>query len=301
MNKNYYVYEMNSKQASALKKALIQKGYELDDAEHALFQTKRDKLTVILYKSLKLVVQGKNTEEFVRYFLEPEILKEAVFGYEGILEEEKGLDAIGVDECGKGDYFGPLVAAAVFVPKKSIKDLIDAGVRDSKKLSPKKIDTLSAMIRNLCPMHVVAIGPERYNSMYAKLKNLNRLLAWAHATAIKNLYQAINCARVVVDQFADESLVINALGSELVNKLELVQRHHAESDVAVAAASIIARSEFLKRIKNLGQLYHQELPLGAGPAVDACAKAILEKQGITMLSKIAKMHFKTTEKIRAKD
>lgn len=204
---------------------------------------------------------------------------------------------IGTDEAGKGDYFGPLVVAGVYATAATAILLRQIGVRDSKTLSDKRIAEMSAEIRRTCPVNVVAIGPERYNDMYAKIRNLNRLLAWAHARVIENLLEKIPCERVVSDQFGDERVLQRAL-LEKGRKVRLEQRHRAESDdVAVAAASIIARDEFVRRLEQLSTAYGLHLHKGAGPPVLTAGRAFLAKHGRDALAKVAKLHFKTTQQL----
>lgn len=203
---------------------------------------------------------------------------------------------IGTDEAGKGDYFGPLVVAGVYATEATAILLRQIGVRDSKTLSDKRIGEMSAEIRQTCPVNVVAIGPERYNDMYAKIRNLNRLLAWAHARVIENLLEKIECERVVSDQFGDEHVLQRAL-MEKGKRIQLVQRHRAEGDVAVAAASIIARGEFVRRLEQLSRSVGVELHKGAGPPVLASGRRFVEKHGREALNTVAKLHFKTTQQI----
>ena len=148
---------------------------------------------------------------------------------------------IGTDESGKGDYFGPLVAAGVFVPEGQGEVLKELGVRDSKRISDNRIRDLAEQIKSGYPHSVVSIGPERYNALYTKIKNLNKLLAWAHARVIENILEEVNCGRVVADQFGDEGYIRNAL-MKRGKDIELIQRTKAEDDPAVAAASILARA-----------------------------------------------------------
>jgi len=203
---------------------------------------------------------------------------------------------IGTDEAGKGDYFGPLVVAGVYVTEATAILLRQIGVRDSKTLSDKRIAEMSVEIRQTCPVNVVAIGPERYNDMYAKIRNLNRLLAWGHARVIENLLEKIECGRVVSDQFGDERVLQRAL-MEKGKRVELVQRHRAEDDVAVAAASIIARGEFVHRLQLLSQTYGVDLHKGAGPPVLTSGRRFIAQHGREALGKVAKLHFKTTQQI----
>ena len=206
------------------------------------------------------------------------------------------LDRIGIDESGKGDYFGPLVIAAVFVTPALEQDLALMQVRDSKKISDGRILELAPDIRLLCPHSLVAIGPQRYNELYAKIKNLNRLLAWGHAGALQNLLQQVECDLAIADQFGDERLILNAL-QEKGKQIRLVQRTKAESDLAVAAASILARAEFLQRLDRLSQELNTTLPKGASPAVELAGRMVVKKYGRDRLGTVAKLHFKTTKQV----
>ncbi|MDC8450674.1 MAG: ribonuclease HIII [Nitrospira sp.] len=207
------------------------------------------------------------------------------------------IERIGIDESGKGDYFGPLVIAAVFVDVTTQGELKLMEVRDSKKISDGRILELAPDIKTICPHSVIAIGPQKYNELYAKFKNLNRLLAWGHAKALENLLGGgVTCELAISDQFGDERLILNAL-QENGRKIVLEQRTKAESDLAVAAASIVARAEFLLRLKRLSAEVGTTLPKGASPAVELAAKMIIKKHGRERLDSVAKLHFKTTQSI----
>ena len=206
------------------------------------------------------------------------------------------LNRIGIDESGKGDYFGPLVIAAVFVTPALEQDLALMQVRDSKKISDGRILELAPDIRLLCPHSLVAIGPQRYNELYAKIKNLNRLLAWGHARALENLLQQVDCDLAIADQFGDERLILNAL-QEKGKQIRLVQRTKAESDLAVAAASILARADFLQRLDRLSQELSTTLPKGASAAVELAGRMVVKKYGRDRLGSVAKLHFKTTKQV----
>jgi len=154
-------------------------------------------------------------------------------------------------------------------------------------------------IRMLCPHSIIAIGPQRYNELYAKIRNLNRLLAWGHAKALETLLGKVSCGRAIADQFGDERLILNAL-QEKGRTITLEQRHKAESDIAVAAASILARAEFLIRLKRLSDEIGTTLPKGASPAVELAGRMIVKKHGEERLGSVAKMHFKTTRAVLGK-
>ena len=205
---------------------------------------------------------------------------------------------IGIDESGKGDYFGPLVIAAVHVTPESEPDLRLIEVRDSKRISDGRILEMAPDIRQVCKHSVVAIGPQRYNELYAKIKNLNRLLGWGHARALENLLEQVDCGLVIADQFGDERFVRSAL-LEKGKQVRLVQKPKAETDLAVAAASILARAEFLLRLKRLSEDVGTSLPKGASSAVELAARMVVKKHGKERLSTVAKMHFKTTQAVFA--
>ena len=207
---------------------------------------------------------------------------------------EKGR--IGTDESGKGDYFGPLVVAGIFLPEEQENVLAELGVKDSKKFSDNRVRELADLIKKGYTHSIVAIGPEKYNGLYSKLRNLNRILAWAHARAIENILEEVNCKLAVTDQFGDKSYVLNAL-MKRGKTIELIQRPKAEEDLAVAAASILARAEFLKRLYFLSQDIGIELPKGASPLVEEAGLKLVKAQGVQALDKVAKRHFKITARI----
>jgi ribonuclease HIII len=205
-------------------------------------------------------------------------------------------ERIGVDESGKGDFFGPLVIAACYVAPHHCAEL--DGVMDSKKLTDKKAIELARAIKAHCPYEVVAIGPAKYNEIYAKIKNLNRLLAWGHAQAIEKVLEKQKCALAISDQFANPAYLHSLLQKKGMD-IELVSVVRAESDLAVAAASVLARAEFLTRLRRLGDEAGVELPKGAGPQVDQVAARIIKSKGVEGLRTVGKLHFKTVEKARA--
>lgn len=201
---------------------------------------------------------------------------------------------VGVDESGKGDYFGPLVVAACYVGPEHLAEL--EGVKDSKKLTDPVSLRLAAQIKRFCPHSVIAIGPIKYNELHASMRNLNKMLAWGHARAIENVLEQRECGHVISDQFADPAGLMRALFAKgKTVRLESMVR--AESDIAVAAASILARAEFLNRLKKQGEQYGMEFPKGASDAVVRAGAAFVKKHGREKLGEVAKTHFKTTENV----
>ena len=303
----FYTCKLTDEQSATLKLCLEARNYQFREVSYTRFAGEKEKTNVVFYDSGKLVVQGKGTQEFVEFVLEPEVLKQARLGYEAVLNPDLLLPRIGVDESGKGDFFGPMCVAGVYVNESVINAWKDAGVRDSKNISSdKKISDLAKLIRETpgCVTSIVPIGNEAYNRLYAKMKSVNTVLAWGHARVIENLMgqrHRMNPppVRAISDQFASSKSVIEKALMSMGKKLELMQRHKAEEDVAVAAASILARDEFVKRLGALGKVYAVEFPKGAGSTVDATAKEFVSKHGSEVLARVAKMHFRTS--FRARD
>src|SRR5438105_9254768 len=296
-----YTCKLTDEQAAALKAWLEAHHYEFRQVPYARFAAEKEKTNIVFYESGKLVVQGKGTQEFVEFVLEPEILKEARLGYEAVLHPELLLPRLGVDESGKGDFFGPLCIAGAYVNEAVVKAWKDAGIRDSKNISSdKRIRELAELIRKTpgCVTAVVPIGNESYNRLYAKMRSVNTMLAWGHARVIENLMgqkHRMNPppVRAISDQFAsDKATVAKALMS-LGREIELVRKHRAEQDLAVAAASLLARHEFVTRLVALEKQFEMELPRGASAMVDAAAKEFIARHGAENLPKVAKMHFRT--------
>ncbi len=293
--------KLNDEQAAALKKYLEEQSFEFRAVPYARFAATNDKVNVVFYESGKLVLQGKGTQEFIEFVLEPEILKQARLGYEAVLNPELLLPRLGVDESGKGDFFGPLCVAGVYINASVVKAWEDAGIRDSKNISSdKKIADYAELIRETrgCVSTVVPIGNEAYNRLYLKMRSVNTLLAWGHARVIENLMGQKHRmvpppVRAISDQFASSKDTVAKALMSLGREIELVQRHKAEEDLAVAAASILARHEFVTRLKALGKQFGMVLPKGASAAVDAAAKEIVAKYGAESLAKVAKLHFRT--------
>jgi len=302
---NNYVCTLTPEQSQALRAILEERGWTFDAAPYTFWRAKKGKTNVISYASGKLVVQGNETSDFVLFILEPEILKAATFGYENQLAEidnpEMFQPHAGIDESGKGDFFGPLVIAACFTDERSARNLLQAGIADSKTIgSDAKIHQLAKIIRKECfnKYAVVAIGPEAYNRLYASFNNLNRLLAWGHAKSLEKLLEQVpDCPRAISDQFARSTSTVKQALQERGRKIEFIQKTKAEADIAVAAASILARDEFIRRLKLLGEQVNTELPRGAGPKVLETGRKLAQSIPKEQFASFAKLHFKTLEDI----
>ena len=296
-----FTFKIDSAQAAKLRAILEEKGFTFREVPYTIYGAQKLKLTVNAYTSGKLLVQGRGAKEFVEFTLEPEILGEAKLGYDEIHHPEMFQPHLGIDESGKGDFFGPLVIAGVFVDGDLPRKLLDLGVKDSKQItSDQKALDLADAIKDLITLdrfNVIVISPEKYNALYVKFRNLNSLLAWGHATVIENLLTRWpNCPRALSDKFAHESLIKRAL-KEHGKKIILEQRTKAESDIAVAAASILARAAFLERLDSLGKNLGVTLPKGASAQVKTAAREIAAKSGPDVLKSVCKFHFKTYQEV----
>ena len=297
MPKNY-VCTVNDQQRMQIENYCREHGWQFSDLAYGHWKAAGSKINVAAYKSGKLTVQGASTADFVLYFLEPEVLHTTGFGYAepaAVLNSEPITPHGGIDESGKGDFFGPLVVAGVYTDEEIGAKLAAAGVCDSKLIkSDKKITEIAQKIRAIAPgkFAVVTVGPEAYNRLYKNFGNLNRLLAWGHAKVIEELLERVpECPRMLSDKFGNESLIRNALQTR-GRMIKLEQETKAESDVAVAAASILARDGFLRIMAKLSESCGVELPRGAGNNVQAMANEIAARDP-ELLQKISKTHFRT--------
>ena len=296
---------LTPEQAARLESHLNSGGYQLREVPYARISGAKKDVNVTLYLSGKLVVQGKGTREFIEFVLEPEIIGQASLGYEAVLDPTLLDPRIGVDESGKGDFFGPLCVAAVYVNATVLEAWKTQGIRDSKSVgSDAQIERLNRVIRETpgCQVSVIAIGNEAYNRLHARHGSVNTVLAWGHARAIENLLERgalLNPppVRAISDQFASSKSTVQRALMDLGKGLPLVQRHRAEEDLAVAAASIVARHEYLARMKQLEKTYSMPLPRGASPAVESAAKALVERHGAEVLPKVSKLHFRTRYRV----
>lgn len=293
---------LTAAQAEKLRALLSERGFDFMTKPYCLYAATKPKVNVLVYeKGPKVLVQGKGTADFVMNLLEPEILGDAKLGYEEVHQPEMFQPHIGVDESGKGDFFGPLVIAGVYVDGDAVRRLRDLGAVDSKRIgSDERIAKLAAEIRQVRGVvwEVIAIHPERYNQLYDKFGNLNRLLAWGHARVIENLLERVpDCPRAISDQFANPAVLQRAL-QERGRGIELVQRTKAESDPAVAAASILAREAFVGWLKAQRVRYGVECPKGVSESVKQSARKLVEDYGVEILQVLCKTHFRTSDEIK---
>jgi len=296
-----YTAPLSAAQAAKLRELLTDDGWNFEPKPYTLYYARKGKVNVAVYeKGPKVVVQGKGTEEFVQFRLEPEVFGEAKLGYEEVHNPEMFAPHFGIDESGKGDFFGPLVIAGVYVDREIAHHFLKSGIQDSKRIgSDARIRALAQMIRETPGVGIatVEIGPAKYNELYEKIGNLNQLLAWGHARTIENLLeQRPECPRALSDQFGNPALIQRALMAK-GQKIQLDQRTKAEADVAVAAASIIARERFIGWLEKTGKRLGVTLHRGVNPQVKEVARELVAKHSPAFLREVAKMHFKTAAEV----
>lgn len=296
--KTLYTIELSQQEISQLKTYLHQNTWEPYAVDHAAYAYKGDRVNVVAYKSGKVVIQGKKTEDFVRYVIEGEITKMPQLGYEAILNPEWFEAHAGLDESGKGDLFGPVVSACVIAEGPMVQAWLDAGLKDSKKItSDAAILKLETLIRST---QGVVIGLSfasmaKYNELYKKFSsNMNKLLAWLHAKALQEALRKKRVPWALLDQFSKQPLVQQYFKDD---PIDLRMRTKAESDPVVAAASVIARAAYIHQMQKLSQSFGEKLSKGVNAKVKTQAKAIVERYGPEALGNYAKLHFSTSYEI----
>jgi ribonuclease HIII len=253
---------------------------------HVFFGKKGNKILLQGNKELKLY---KKVNEFI-------------FGETLIPDDNTELEPsypyIGTDESGKGDYFGPLVVAGVYTTPAVVSELTKLGIRDSKELSDNQIINFASQLKkmNQIAFDVVQISPEKYNTLYEKFGNLNRMMGWAHARVIENLLSKCDAGEVISDKFGNDKLILDAL-QEKGRTVKLTQVTKAERFTAVAAASIMARESVVKWFNSQSKKYKLDIPKGSSTDVEKFAKRFLEKYGEEVLKKMVKHHFKTSNRV----
>jgi len=299
-----YTAKLDDAQMEKLRGICIARNFSPFEVAYTRFAFKSDaaRVNIAAYTSGKVVIAGKGTEDFVTMTLEPEVTGAAKLGYDEVLHPEWFEPHAGLDESGKGDFFGPVIAATVVAEKSAIDTWRTAGLQDSKKMSELQIIKLDKMIRET--KGVVArtcfCGMPKYNDLMSRPgANLNRLLAWQHATALEQALVAKRVPWGLLDQFTEQPLVQRELAKKGVKDFDLKMRTKAEEDPVVAAASVVARAEFVRQMHLLSKKFGDKLQKGAGPLVKLQATQIIEKFGVRALGEFAKLHFRTAYEVVA--
>ena len=271
--------------------------WERFEVDYARYAFKGTAVNVVAYKSGKVVIQGKGTEDFIVNVLEPEVTGEARFGYDEVYHPEWFEPHAGLDESGKGDFFGPIVCATVIADKAAVEAWLKAGIRDSKSIADGPILKYDQMIRETegAVAETVFCGMRKYNELMARPGgNVNRLMAWQHAKALEKALQRKTVGRGLLDQFSKQPLVQRYFKD---TDFVLEMRTRAESDPVVAAASVVARAEYVRQMKKLGDRFGEKLQKGASARVKEQAGQIIRKLGPAALAGFAKLHFRTAHEV----
>ena len=298
-----YTLKVTDEQLTKLGALLSAKGWERFDVAYARFAFRNDaaKVNVTGYESKKVVIAGKGTEEFVTMVLEPEITGAPKLGYDEVLHPDWFEDHAGCDESGKGDFFGPLIAATVIGSRSMIEKWRAAGAQDSKKITESRILELDRIIRET-PGVVVKLIQARdmrqYNSlMGTRFRSQNQILAFEHARALQDALTEKRVPWGLLDQFTEDPLVQRELTKLGVTGFELRMRTKAEEDPVVAAASIVARAEYVRQMNALSRRFGAPLQKGANSMVKAQAHEIITRMGADALRDFAKLHFRTAYEV----
>lgn len=291
-----FVAKLSAEDMARLETELRSGNFEYKTIPYARFSARGEGVNCTLYESGKCVVQGKGLDQFVAHYFPGHELPSAEASAPSAATLEFDRIVVGSDESGKGDYFGPLVTAAVAFGPKDLPILEEARFADSKVMTHKAIRSCAAIIREKLPHEIVVVGPSKYNQLYAKFGNLNKLLAWCHGTALNGVLERVEADTIVVDKFCDEKVLRRGF-KPLVQGKELILRTRAESNPAVAAASVLASDAFTRALERLGREVDLNLPKGAGRQVDLAGKRLVSVKGRDILEQVAKVHFRNTEKI----
>lgn len=298
---NIFSEKIDVNNQESIKKFILQ-NFEvvIKPKQYAFWEIKNKEFTATFYNSGKFVVQGKNIEllldslsaQFNEFRKQETGIRKQKNEDNLLTLSSSLLPYIGTDESGKGDFFGPLVIAGVLVDEKNLPIFEKLGIKDSKTLKDEQMLKMFHEIQKNSVFSVVSISNVKYNELYVKFRNLNKLLAWGHARVIENILEKKHCDYALSDKFGDESLILNAL-MEKGQTIKLEQRVRAESDIAVAAASVLARATFVQRLEDMNGYYGFKFPKGCNDNVKDAAKEFIKMYGKNRLFEVCKGHFKT--------
>ncbi|MBF0706309.1 ribonuclease HIII [Alkalihalobacillus hwajinpoensis] len=270
----------------------------------SVFVAKTSACTITGYKSGKIMFQGAGAEGEARPWQSSGTAssKKATNSKKKTVGDHQysppgnisTLSAIGSDEVGTGDFFGPMTVVAAYVDQKQIPLLKELGVRDSKGMKDPEIIEIARNLIKTIPYSLLILPNEKYNTMQKKGTNQGKMKALLHNQAIQNVMRKVQgYDAILIDQFAKPEVYFNYLkGQSTIVKENVYFATKAEEiHLAVAAASIIARYSFVMEMDRLGKEYNVKLPKGAGPAVDIAAAKLIQKHGDQILGNLAKLHF----------
>ncbi len=268
---------------------------------YTVFQAKDEDTVITMYESGKVMFQGPSAD------VDAAMWGTVLSNTKEKKEEQKKLDekyyncsAVGSDEVGTGDYFGPIVVTATYVSRDNVKFLEDLGIRDSKKVTDEFILKVTPELIKKIPYRSIILTNKEYNEKYSTNLNMNKIKAVMHN---KVLYQIMTELKpevdyIIVDEFAREARYYDYIKDvpNIQRGITFVQKAE-DKNLAVGAASIISRYIFLKEFAKLQDEVGMPLPKGAGPNVDEAGEELVNKYGEEKLKEVAKYNFRNTQRI----
>lgn len=295
-----FVLTLSAAQAQQLRVLCEERGFDAYTVPYAQFAFRGNRFNLVQYQSGKLVLQGQGASDFLTFTIEPQITQLPLQGNDVVYHPEWFEPHAGLDESGKGDFFGPVVTACVIADPKAIQAFQNLGVRDSKRItSDAAIFTLERKIRDQATVEVMSLSMEKYNELYVRFgRNLNRLLGWLHSCSLEHALQRHYVSTGMLDQFSKQPIVQNMIQRKFPEFL-LKMETKAERDPVVAAASIVARAAYVRQMEALSKELGEPLLKGASGRVKEQGRTIFQKLGAEGLARFCKTHFKTFSEICA--
>ena len=267
---------------------------------YVVFQAQDEDTVITMYESGKVMFQGTSADvDAAMWGVALENTDEKKKEKKKENEKYYNCNAVGSDEVGTGDYFGPIVVTACFVTKDDIPFLEELGVGDSKKIDDSKILKIAPEIAKRIKYKSVILTNTEYNDKYTKELNMNKIKAILHNRVLYELaHEDVKYDYIIVDEFAREARYYDYISDQKVVQRGITFLTKAEDiSPAVGCASIISRYIFLKEFDKLSDSIHIPLPKGAGKDVDTIGEEVVEKYGEDKLKEIAKFNFKNTDRI----
>ncbi|PCJ54550.1 MAG: ribonuclease HIII [Planctomycetota bacterium] len=298
------VFVLSSQEGNQLSDALQSAGYEFRNLQHAVFQARGEGVVVSLYKSGKLVVQGKGAEAWHTQYLgakETAPSKKQTSASREPSGFPPAANSIGSDEAGKGDTFGPLVVAAVAIAKDKVELLQSSKVADSKTIDDHRIRILGPWIRENFDFEIRCLMPLKYNQEWQSAgSNVNTLLTQLHSDCLGVLHERSGYQSMVVDRFSPSCPVSKQIHA-VAPTVSVVEVPRAEAHLAVAAASVLAREQFLIGMEELSAEWAMDIPRGSGSPVPPAMREFLQLHGVEEMRRVAKVHFKNVQSFLAQN
>ncbi|AQL56456.1 ribonuclease HIII [Abyssicoccus albus] len=303
-----HVFKLTTSEVNELKALINQLGVTTTTPPHTHFQTKINGCTLTLYTSNKFMIQGQNAQHVINKLF-PKSIFPTIYAQTKADQKDSPTikqhiqydqyNTIGSDEAGSGDYFGPMTVCAAYVPKDKVQLLKTIGVKDSKALKDYEIKNIAQQIIQIIPYTLYTIDNPKYNTLKEKNWSQVKMKAKYHQAAIESLTNKIDPTTIdciVIDQFAKKETYTRYNQSLIYPEITHFETKGESKAIAIAAASIIARSRFVQAMDDLKAQYHMEVPKGAAPKVDIIAARWIEKYGVDVLDKVTKKDFKNRQK-----